>query len=209
MAGLQRVVCSVQTYSRDSRCSGYASGSQYTTILNVSGILICQIFAGYIDRIQARVLNLFRKQLYNNFKLKFKKIRYDRMCIWSETWILFLALSNIHFLWDFGKSLRNNSPPTYCLAHDPSICSNITNATHFSTLHTRHQCYQTNLRNHVSTPFTQACSSGHLSKHTTHSSHVNTLPIPPTLACHPCKDTTHATHAITLPMQARYPRHPR
>ena len=33
-------------------------------------------------------------------------------CIWSETWILFLVLNNIHFLWAFGKSLRNNAPPT-------------------------------------------------------------------------------------------------
>ena len=32
-------------------------------------------------------------------------------CISPETWILFLALNNIHFLLVFGKSLRNNAPP--------------------------------------------------------------------------------------------------
>ena len=39
MAGLQRVLRKL--YSRDSRFSEYASGSQYTKNLNVSGILIC------------------------------------------------------------------------------------------------------------------------------------------------------------------------
>ena len=33
-------------------------------------------------------------------------------CIWPETWILFLALKNIHFLLVLGKSSRKNASPT-------------------------------------------------------------------------------------------------
>ena len=39
MAVLQKILCKL--YSRDSRYSEYASGSQYTKILHVSEILIC------------------------------------------------------------------------------------------------------------------------------------------------------------------------
>ena len=63
-----RFLCKL--YSRDSRYSEYASGSQYTKMLNISGILIWQSFTGYIDRVSniprvlyARVLDLFWKQL--------------------------------------------------------------------------------------------------------------------------------------------------
>ena len=39
MEELQKILCKL--YSRDSRYSGYVSGSQYTKILHVLGILIC------------------------------------------------------------------------------------------------------------------------------------------------------------------------
>ena len=46
-------------YSRDSRYSECTTGSQYTKILNVSGIWICYSFTGYIDGVLniSRVLN--------------------------------------------------------------------------------------------------------------------------------------------------------
>ena len=53
--------------------------------------------------------------------------------IWTETRIIFPALSNFHFLRVFGKSLRNNAPPTILSSLPPGIASNITNANHFST----------------------------------------------------------------------------
>ena len=59
MAGLQRVLCKM--YSRDSRYSEYAADSQYNKIFSVSGIgiLICQSFTGYIDRLNIpQVMNV-------------------------------------------------------------------------------------------------------------------------------------------------------
>ena len=53
------------------------------------------------------------------------------------TWNLssFSSFEQFHFLRVFGKSLRNNAPPTI-LSHHPGISSSIINATHFSTLPT-------------------------------------------------------------------------
>ena len=52
----------------------------------------------------------------NFFKFKYPeetlKNKICSKCIWPETWILFLALNNIHFLPVFEKSLRNNALPT-------------------------------------------------------------------------------------------------
>ena len=39
--------------------------------------------------------------------------------IWPETGIFFPALNNIHFLRVFGKSLRNNAPPTILSSSPP------------------------------------------------------------------------------------------
>ena len=100
----------------------YASGSQYNKIFNVSGILICPIFTEYIDRVFniSRVLNMRSESILETtlifFKFKYPeetlKNKICSKCIWPETWILFLALSNIHFLPVFGKSLRNYALPT-------------------------------------------------------------------------------------------------
>ena len=67
--------------SRDSRYSEQASGSQYTKIFNVLGILICYIWIGYTEKI----LNIsrcsgnnFKITLNSNIQGKLWKIRYVR-----------------------------------------------------------------------------------------------------------------------------------
>ena len=74
--------------------------------------------------------------LKNNFKFKYpRETLKNKICleyIRPETWILFLALNNIHFLRVLEKSFRNNAPPMI-LSNPPSWCfPNITNGTPFS-----------------------------------------------------------------------------
>ena len=100
-------------------------------------------FTGYIERVNniPRVLNMpefwiyYENNLKNNFKFKYPKETLKNKicleCIQPETWILFLALNNIHFLRVLGNSLEIMHHPQYCLKHHPGIFSNITNATHF------------------------------------------------------------------------------
>ena len=105
MTGLLELWVLCKRYSRDLRYPGYASGSQYNKILNVSGNLNMLDFHRLYDRLLniSRVLNIpeFRICSGNNSKIFLNSI-------WPETWIPFLALSNIYFLPVFGKSLRNN-----------------------------------------------------------------------------------------------------
>ena len=88
--------------------------------------------------------------------------------------------------------------PRYCLTHHPGICSNITNATHFST-----PAMPTTLAHlplypcQCTTHATQAGTSPQRAAHITHAS------ASPTLACHPRQ---HANNANTPPMLARLPR---
>ena len=51
MPWLQRVEVSVLTVFQNSQYFEYATGSQYTKISNVLGILLCQSFTGYIDKV--------------------------------------------------------------------------------------------------------------------------------------------------------------
>ena len=94
--------------------------------------------------------------------------------------------------------------PRYCLAHHPSISSNIINVTHFSTQptlahhppqphwHTTH--WHTTHAIHADTSPTLAC---HRRKRNTHTNTPHTPPTLLTLACHPRQHTTHVIHAST------------
>ena len=74
--------------------------------------------------------------------------------LWLKTWILFLALNNIHILRVFGKSLTNNTPSSI-MSNSPPIF-----ASHFSTPPTPltlvHQppypSWHTNCVTHTSSP---------------------------------------------------------
>ena len=125
----------------------------------------------------------------NNFKialnsniLKTLKNKICSKCMWPETWILFLALSNTYFLWAFGKSLRNSARPTILsstLAF-PAISPML---------------------------LTLVC---HPRYHITHLTHAGTPHTSPTLACHPHRPHKHVTHASTPPTPptpARIARH--
>ena len=104
----------------------------------------------------ARVLNLFWKQLSNNFKFKNPeetlKNKICSKCMWPETWILFLALNNAYFLRVLGTSLRNNAPPTILL---PPISPTL---------------------------LTLVCQPRQPRQHTNHLNHADTPPTSPTLA---------------------------
>ena len=84
------------------------------------GFWICQSFESVLET----TLKKYQRETLKN------KIYLE--CIWPETWILFLALNNIHFLRVLEKSFRNNAPPMI-LSNPPSWCfPNITNGTPFS-----------------------------------------------------------------------------
>ena len=68
-----------------------------------------------------------------------------KVYIRPETWILFSALNNVHFLRVFGKSLRNNAAPTILSSsplwyifqyHQHYSLQNATHNTHASTTFT-------------------------------------------------------------------------
>ena len=69
----------------------------------------------------SRVLNMPEFWIYsgNNFKIETLKNKICSTCLWPETWILFLALNYIHFVPLFGKSLRDNAPPTILYSSTP------------------------------------------------------------------------------------------
>ena len=113
-------------------------------ILNVSGILICWIFTGYIDRVLniSRVLNMpefwicsgnnFKITLNSNIQGKLWKIRYVRS-VWLkpefffQLWTIFFSCEFLERVWEIMRH------PRYYLTHHPGISSNITSASHFST----------------------------------------------------------------------------
>ena len=78
------------------------------------GFWICQSFESVLET-----------ALKNNFKFKYpRETLKNKICleyIRPETWILFLALNNIHFLRVLEKSFRNNAPPVI-LSNPPSWC---------------------------------------------------------------------------------------
>ena len=104
-----------------------------------------------------------------------------------ETRFFFLVLNNIYFLWAFGKSLRNNAPP--------SILSSILVFPAVSPA----------LLTHFSTPPTQAHHSPYPRKPITYLTHAGTPPTSPTLSIHPHHPRWHATHASTPLMLALHP----
>ena len=85
----------------------------------------------------ASVLDLFSKQLQDNFKLKYpretlKKLDMYGLYMTYKTWIFFLALSNIHFIVIWERIWEILCHPWFSLAHHPGISSNIINAADFS-----------------------------------------------------------------------------
>ena len=105
-----------------------------------------------------------------NIQGKLLKIRY----VWSAydlKWSLNSFSSfDQYFLWVFGKSFRNNAPPTILSSYHPGISSNITNATHLSTPPT--------------TLFTLAYHPRNPRLHLTHASTPATPPTLARIACH-------------------------
>ena len=91
--------------------------------------------------------------------------------------------------------------PRYCLTHHPGICSNITNATHFSMPPT-----PTTLAHCPLYPCWCTTHVTHAGTSPQHSSHVTHDGTSATLACYQRK---HTTHVSTPLMQARHPRHSR
>ena len=95
------------------------------------------------------------KMFLNSGETLKNKIRSE--CIWSETWILFLALNNVYFLRVFGKSLRNNAPPTI-LSSSPPTFPRIS-PTLFTLV--RHPRWHINHLTHTGTPTTLPTLSCH------------------------------------------------
>ena len=121
----------------------------------------------------------------NNFKINLNtniqgKLWKNKICskrIWSETWILFLALNNIHLLRVFGKSLRNNAPPKI-LSSSPLWC--------FLQYHQRYSLSYTT--------------------YATNASRVTTLPTLTHYPRHPHWHVFQAITSTTQPKLAHHPR---
>ena len=86
----------------------------------------------------------------------------------------------------------------YCLAHHPGISTNITNATHFSTLPT-----PPTVANHSPYPRWHITNATHAGMSPLHATYVATL------AHNTHQHATHANHAGTSPTLVCHPRHPR
>ena len=129
-------------------------------------------------------------------------------CIWPETWIVFLALKNIHFLRVLGKSLRNNAPSTI-LPNTPSW--------YFLQYHQRYSPQYPTHTTHVNTPPTLSTLAHHprqpcwyvtLARRPRNPRwHVTHAGTSPTLARHQHKHTTHASAPPTAPTLAQIARH--
>ena len=146
---------------------------------------------------------------------KFLKNEICSMRIRPETWILFLALNNIFFLWAFGKSLRNNAPrtipsstlPWYLLKYHQRYSRYQKQSTP-STL-PKQPCYPCCYTTHVTHTGLSPTLARHPRNPRWHTTHTS---MPPILVRLPRKHTKHATHASTPPMPptlARHPRYPR
>ena len=129
-------------------------------------------------------------------------------CIWPETWIFFLALNNIHFLWVFRKSLRNIVPPTILSSTlvfaviSPTLLTLVPTLAH----HPPYPRWRTTHVSHASTPPTLARHPHHPGYPANHALMPATSPM---LAHHPRKQAAHDTYSSTWPTQARYLHHPR
>ena len=129
MTGLQKILCKLyfKRFTVFWICLRFSIYQDFTCIRNLN-VLVSQgilkglwIYLGFsICQCSESVLET---TLENNFKFKYpRETLKNKICleyIWSETWILFLALNNIHFQRVLGKSLRNNAPPTI-LSNAPS-----------------------------------------------------------------------------------------
>ena len=88
-------------------------------------------------------------------------------CIFPKTLIIFLLLNNIHFLYVFGESLRNNAPPTILSSTPPSYL--VQYRQRYSLQYTTHI-------SHANKPTKSLTLASDLRQHATNVTHVSTPP---------------------------------